>query len=196
MPRVEKLVCAGAGGGTPVWMVALLAAVNAVVVAGGVDLTEVSLGGGALGGRRLGAVRSGSAANLRGAAVVEVLGAAGGGEVGTGAPGGEASEGVGGAASEETGNKAGESEGGYFEEATRGSGGLSGAHDDLSKGKCVQNAGLQGTSVARRLTLLVQRNNDPMVAVGIGRFGVGIVMVGGASCILIASSNIRYIDSK
>src|SRR6516225_11817408 len=110
MPRVEKLLCAGAGGGAPARAVSLLAAVNVVVVASGVDLTEVGLRARSLRIRRLGAVRSGSAANFGGTAVIEVLEAACGGEVGAGAPGGEVGQGIGGAAGEEAGNEAGKSE--------------------------------------------------------------------------------------
>jgi hypothetical protein len=64
-----------------------LAAVNVVVVAGGIDLTEVSLRAGSLGIGRLGAVRGRRAANFGGAAVVEVLETAAGGEIGAGTPG-------------------------------------------------------------------------------------------------------------
>jgi hypothetical protein len=104
---VEKLLCAGAGGGTPTRAVLLLAAVSVVVMAGGVDLTEVGLRGGSLRIHRLSAVRNGGAANFRGAAVIEVLKVAGSGEVGACAPGGEAFQGVGGAAGKKTGNESG-----------------------------------------------------------------------------------------
>ena len=126
-------MCAGAGGGTPTRAVLLLAAVSVVVMAGGVDLTEVRLRGGSLRIRRLGAVRNGGAANFGGTAVVEVLEAAVGGEGRAGAPGGEAFQGVGGAAGEKTGNEAGESKGGYFEDAAGGTGTLSGGHGDLQR---------------------------------------------------------------
>jgi hypothetical protein len=43
------------------------------------------------------------------------------------------------------------------------------------RGKLIQNAGLQGQSDGRRLTLLVRKSNDPMVAEGSTRFGFGIV---------------------
>src|SRR5215469_11353413 len=106
------------------------------MVASGVDLTEVGLRAGSLRIRRLGAVRSGSAANFGGAPVVEVLEAAGGAEVGAGAPGGEAGHRIGGAAGEEAGNEAGKSEGGYFENAAGGAGRFSGTHSGLQRQMC------------------------------------------------------------
>jgi hypothetical protein len=46
----------------------------------------------------------------------------------------------------------------------------------ISEAKLVQNAGLQGQSDGRRLTLLVQESNDPMVAGEEREFGLGIVL--------------------
>ena len=44
------------------------------------------------------------------------------------------------------------------------------------RGELIQNAGLQGQSDGRRLTLVVQKGNDPMVAGELCGFGFRIVM--------------------
>lgn len=115
----------------------LLAAVGVVVVADGVDFANGCVCAGSLLSRGgLGVMRDGGPADLGGAAVVEVLEAAGGGEGCSRAPVGEASYGVrGGTAAEETGHEASESKGGYFEEAAGSAGGFTGGHGSVSEAR-------------------------------------------------------------
>jgi hypothetical protein len=174
---------------------------HVVMVADLVDLPDKRIGGGsacALRCDRLIPMGGGCPTNLRGAAIIQVLEAPGGGQSLLRARGGKTSCCIRRATSEKTNDKTGKSQGSYFEKAAGGAGRLAGGHGVSPLAKNVFK--MQGFRVFQWMKVNFDGSRKAMtcwwqnITKGLAK---ELSCRGFKSlCISIAAVNIRYIDSK